>query len=165
MQAQLQIYMSTENLQGNKIVVTDTSCFILLEKINAIEILHRMFPTVLTTPEIEKEYGNPLPDWVIIKPADETLKKKFHQYVDLGEASAIALASEITCDYIILDDMEGRKLAVKLGLPIMGTVGVLLNAKRNGIIPLFRPYLNLIQQTNFRLSEQLATQFINDAGE
>ncbi|WP_425373715.1 DUF3368 domain-containing protein [Mucilaginibacter celer] len=46
-----------------------------------------------------------------------------------------------------------------------GTVGVLLNAKQNGIIPLLRPYIELIQQTNFRLSQQLAEQFIKDAGE
>ncbi len=42
---------------------------------------------------------------------------------DLGEASAIALASEISCDYVILDDMAARKLAEKIGLPIKGTVG------------------------------------------
>ncbi len=85
--------------------------------------------------------------------------------MDQGEASAIALAVEVSCDYIILDDMLARKLAKKLGLPVKGTVGVLLSAKQKGIIPLFRPYLDLIQQTNFRLSLQLSEQFIKDAGE
>jgi predicted nucleic acid-binding protein len=75
------------------------------------------------------------------------------------------LASEISCDYIIIDDLAARKLAEMLNLPIKGTIGVLLSAKQNGIIPLFRPYLDLIQQTNFRLSRQLAGQFIKDAGE
>jgi len=157
--------MTSDNLPENKIVITDTSCFVLLEKINALTILHQLFATVLTTPEIAKEYGRPLPDWVIIQSANQSLKEEFYQYVDQGEASAIALASEISCDYIILDDMAARKLAEKLGLPIKGTVGVLLSAKQKGIIPLFRPYLDLIQQTNFRLSQQLAEQFIKDAGE
>lgn len=157
--------MSSDNLPQNKIVITDTSCFILLEKINALTILNQLFAAVLTTPEIAKEYGKELPHWVIVQPANQSLKEKFHQFVDQGEASAIALASEISCDYLILDDMAARKLAKKLGLSVKGTVGVLLMAKQNVIIPLFRPYLELIQQTNFRLSEQLVEQFLKDAGE
>jgi predicted nucleic acid-binding protein len=157
--------MTSDNPPGNKIVITDTSCFVLLEKIDALAILHQLFATVLTTPEIKKEYGDPLPEWVIIQSSNQSLTEEFSQYVDQGEASALALAAEIFCDYIILDDMAARKLAEKLGLPIKGTVGVLLYAKQKGVIPLLRPYLDLIQQTNFRLSNQLAEQFIKDAGE
>jgi len=157
--------MSSEFLPKNKIVIADTSCLVLLEKINALAILHELYATVLITPEIAKEYGTPLPDWVTVQSSDQSLKKRFEQFVDQGEASAIALASEISCDYLIIDDLAGRKLAEKLRLPIKGTVGVLLSAKQNGIILLFRPYLDLIQQTNFRLSGQLVEQFIKDAGE
>ncbi|WP_299291499.1 DUF3368 domain-containing protein [uncultured Mucilaginibacter sp.] len=156
----------TSNIPSeNKTVITDTSCFILLDKINALDILHHLFSMVYTTPEIAKEYGSPLPNWIIIQAANQTLQEEFYQYVDPGEASAIALASEVSCDYIILDDLAARKLAKKLGLTIMGTVGVLLSAKQKGIVPLFRPYLDLIQQTNFRLSQQLAEEFIRAAGE
>jgi len=157
--------MTSKELPENKIVITDTSCFVLLEKIHALNILHELFAIVLTTPEIAKEYGDTLPDWIIVQSANQFLKEEFCQYVDDGEASAIALASELSCDYIIIDDMAGRKLAEKLGLPVNGTVGVLLSAKQQGIIPLFRPYLDLIQKTNFRLSLKLAEQFIKDAGE
>lgn len=157
--------MTLNTPSENKIVITDTSCFILLVKINALHILHQVFSTVYTTPEIAKEYGSPLPNWVIIRAANQSLQEEFHQYVDSGEASAIALASEISCDYLIVDDLAARKLAKKPGLTIMGTVGVLLSAKQKGIVPLFRPYLDLIQQTNFRLSQQLAEEFIKAAGE
>jgi predicted nucleic acid-binding protein len=157
--------MSSKNLPENIIVITDTSCLILLEKIDALHLLPQLFKTILTTPEIAEEYGSKLPVWIIVKQANQSSKEEFLQYVDRGEASAIALALEDPCDYIIIDDMAGRKLATKLGLPVKGTVGVLLLAKQNGVIPLFRPYLNLIQQTNFRLSPYLAEQFIKDAGE
>jgi predicted nucleic acid-binding protein len=158
--------MNSEEDQKDSIVVTDTSCFILLEKINALYVLHELFKTVLTTPEIANEYGRPLPERVIITPANNhSLQQQFAQYVDAGEASAIALAAEINCDYVILGDIAARKLAVRLGLPVKGTVGVLLYAKQNGIIPMLRPYIELVQQTNFRLSQQLADQFILDAGE
>jgi predicted nucleic acid-binding protein len=145
--------MTSKEHQENSIVITDTSCFVLLEKINALPVLHKLFTKVLTTPEIAKEYGIPLPEWVTIQPVSNTsLQQQFIQYVDLGEASAIALASEINCDYLILDDIAARKFASKLGLPVKGTIGVLLYAKQKGIIPKFRPYLELVQQTNFRLS-------------
>ena len=121
--------MTSNTPLENKIVITDTSCFILLEKINALDILHQLFPTIYTTPEIAKEYGSPLPNWIIIRAANQSLQEEFSQYVDSGEASAIALASEISCDCIILDDLAARKLAKKLGLTIMGTLGVLLSAK------------------------------------
>jgi predicted nucleic acid-binding protein len=153
-------------VRENSVVITDTSCFVLLEKINALPILHSLFSTVTTTPEIAKEYGNILPPWVIIQAVNnKALQHEFNQYIDPGEASAIALASEINCKHLIIDDMAARKFAEKLGLPIKGTVGVLLMAKQKGVIPLLRPYLDLIQQTNFRLSQKLVDQFINDAGE
>jgi predicted nucleic acid-binding protein len=150
----------------NSVVITDTSCFVLLEKVNAFPILYSLFATIITTPEIAKEYGNALPVWVIIqKVNNKALQHEFNQYIDPGEASAIALASEITCEHLIVDDMAARKFAEKLGLPIKGTVGVLLMAKQKGVIPLLRPYLDLIQQTNFRLSQKLVEQFIKDADE
>ncbi|MBD1366608.1 DUF3368 domain-containing protein [Mucilaginibacter sp. ZT4R22] len=121
--------------------------------------MKEVFGAIVTTPEIKKEYGKPLPEWVIIQPANQVLNLKFQKHVDEGEASAISLASEISCDFIILDDIAARKLAQKLGLPIKGTIGVLLTAKQLGVIPFFSPYLKLIQQTNFRLSPQLAQQF------
>ncbi|HEY9195652.1 MAG TPA: DUF3368 domain-containing protein [Mucilaginibacter sp.] len=137
----------------------------MLDKINGLDILNQLYASVITTPEIAKEYGKTLPNWVIVQPANSSLKEKFSTYVDDGEASAIALASEITCDFIIVDDMAARKLAKKLGLSIKGTMGILLQARQEGIITSLRPYLDLIQQTNFRLSQQLAEQFIKDAGE
>lgn len=158
--------MNLEEHQTNSVVITDTSCFILLEKIDALHILHELFDTVLTTPEIAREYGLILPEWVEIKSATDTaLKQRLLYDVDLGEASAIVLATEVKCDYIILDDIAARKLANKLKLPVKGTAGVLLYAKQNGVIPLLRPYLAKIQNTNFRLSQQLAEQFLLDAGE
>ena len=85
--------------------------------------------------------------------------------MDIGEASAMALASEIQADLLIIDDAGGRRFAKKLELNIIGTVGVILNAKLNDIIPLVKPYVIKLQQTNFRISGQLTIQIIKDAGE
>lgn len=50
-----------------KVIITDTSCFSLLYKLDALEILHQLFSTVITTPEIVAEFRFPLPGWVIVQ--------------------------------------------------------------------------------------------------
>lgn len=148
------------------IVVTDTSCFIILENIQLLDILTGLFGTVYTTPQIAREYGNPLPDWVVIKDVtDRALVEKFNQYVDLGEASAIALATEINATYMIIDDKEARKYADKIGMNVRGTLGLLIAAKQHGLISALKPYLEKIADTNFRVSTKLLQQLLKDAGE
>ncbi|QKJ29743.1 DUF3368 domain-containing protein [Mucilaginibacter mali] len=153
-------------MQLNKVVVTDSSCFILFDKINALNILNDLFGIVLTTPEVAAEYGSPLPEWVIIQKVDDfNLQQKFYQHVDKGEASAIALACEVHPDFLILDDLEARKFAAKLGLPVKGSAGVLVQAKQNGIIATVKPYLDLMQQTNFRIASSVIETVLKEAGE
>jgi predicted nucleic acid-binding protein len=150
----------------NTIVITDTSCFIILDKIDALYLLPQLFAHVITTPEIAKEYGKTLPDWVTIKLVQNNLlQSEFNDLIDPGEASAIALAAEIKCDYLLTDDRAARKFAEQRGVAVKGSAGVLLYAKQQRIIPLLRPYLQLIQQTNFRISPSLVDRLIKEAGE
>src|ERR1700761_2241020 len=153
-------------LKQSKIVITDTSCFIILEKIEAAFILNQLFTFIATTPEIAKEFGSRLPDWVHIEPVkDHGILNKYIRHVDLGEATAIALAFQIHSDYLLLDDYAARKFAEKLGLSVKGTIGVLLAAKQAGVIPAIKPYIEAIQQTNFRISTQLIDNILKDADE
>lgn len=50
----------------HKTIISDTSCFIILAKINELELLHQLYGEVYTTVEIAEEYGEPLPDWVVV---------------------------------------------------------------------------------------------------
>ena len=77
----------------------------------------------------------------------------------------MALAMEIHADLVILDDGAARKFAEKLQIEITGSVGVLLNAKKNNIIGEIRPYLDKIQQTNFQISPSLIIRILAIAGE
>jgi predicted nucleic acid-binding protein len=85
--------------------------------------------------------------------------------VDKGEASAIALAVEYDDCLLIIDDLKGRKFAQQIGLSITGTFGVLLEAKRAGVVPLVKPILEKIKQTNFRLSAKLEALVLIQAQE
>ena len=158
--------MSLEGTQEYRIIFTDTSCFILLDKINAFDILHRLFQNVTTTPEILKEFGGDLPDWIQIRSVkDNALMEVLRESVDPGEASAIALAIETPNSLIIVDDLKGRKLATRMDLNFMGTLGMLLKAKQHQIISHIRPYIEKIQMTDFRLSQALISYALELAGE
>jgi predicted nucleic acid-binding protein len=77
----------------NKVIISDTSCLIALSKIQRLDILHNLFPRIITTTEIASEFGEPLPFWIeVVKVSDFPKKNEWEQIVDKGEASAIALA-------------------------------------------------------------------------
>jgi len=137
-------------------VITDASCFILLDKIDGLTILESLYSFVITTPEIAAEYGKRLPAWVEVRAVENRdLLYDYTEKVDIGEASAIALASEIPSPLLILDDLRGRKLADQLRLDYTGTVGVLTLARKRGIIDSLHSYFDRIRATNFRIPERL----------
>lgn len=158
--------MNSTEFRDYSIIITDTSCFITLEKIGAFEILHQVFAKVVTTPEIRQEFGRALPDWVEIRAVkDIALCDAFKETVDMGEASAIALAMETKNSFLILDDLKGRKLASRMALNFMGTLGLLVKAKEYGIILKVKPYLDKIQLTDFRVSSALIDIVLEKTGE
>lgn len=149
-----------------KTIISDTSCFIILSNIGELDLLQKIYEKVTTTIEVAAEYGQQLPDWVEIKSAADKYKQQIlEMQIDKGEASAIALAIEITNSTIILDDIKARKIAEHLGLKITGTIGVIVKAKLNNIIPSIKPYLIKIRQTNFRLSTEIEKQALKEAEE
>ncbi len=148
------------------IVIADTSCFILLDKINELDLLQKVFKTVTTTKEIANEFNKPLPIWVTIQAAtNQRYSELLEIEIDKGEASAIALALETNDSLLILDDQKARKLAERLNLKYTGTLGVLLKAKEREILPAIKPFLQKIQQTNFRFSEKVFDQILREAKE
>jgi predicted nucleic acid-binding protein len=147
-------------------IISDTSCLILLDKIGALELLHVLFGTIITTHDVATEFGSNIPIWIeIIDPANKNYQTIIEASLDKGEASAIALAVEFEDCLLIIDDLKGRKFAMQLGLKITGTLGILIEAKLAGHIPSLKPVLQKIKQTNFRLSEKLEVIILERVGE
>ncbi|RYE18984.1 MAG: DUF3368 domain-containing protein [Sphingobacteriaceae bacterium] len=149
-----------------KIIISDTSCLILLYNINELDLLQKLYQSITTTLEVANEFGIPLPAWIVVKQPNN---KNYHQFleklVDKGEASAIALAVETDNSLLIIDDLKARKTAEKIGLNIIGILGVIVDAKKEGIINSVKPILEKIKQTNFRISSNLETVILTKAGE
>ena len=144
-----------------RIIISDSSTFILFDKIKRLDILKGVYEKIITTPEIAKEFGGVLPDWVEIRPvADEKYKQFLQTQLDIGEASALALAKEFDDVLLILDDLKARNLAIRLNLKITGTLGVINKAKEIGVIDSVLPIINLLLQTDFRISKNIIDELL-----
>jgi predicted nucleic acid-binding protein len=150
----------------HKTIISDTSCLIILTNIGELDLLKRVYGQIITTSDIEKEFGEKLPDWIMIENVkDQSTQRILELQIDKGESSAISLALELSNSTLILDDFKARKIAQQLGLSVTGTIGVIVKAKLNGIIPSIKPYIEKIKETNFRISDEIEIQALKQAEE
>ena len=77
----------------------------------------------------------------------------------------ISLALEIHVARIILDDRPARRLAQALGLTVIGTLGLLLAAKRRGYLAVVKPSLDSLVHHGFHIAADLYQRILTDAGE
>jgi len=150
----------------HKVIIADTSCFIILSKINELEIIHQVYGDIITTIDVATEFGEELPNWAIIVEVKDKLRQHLlEMQIDKGESSAIALALETPNSTLIIDDYKARKVAEHVGINYTGTIGVLIKAKLLGIIPSIKPLLAKIKETNFRISIELEEKALQESGE
>lgn len=147
-----------------RIVISDTSCLIILSRVNLLEILPKMFSDIWITEEIRLEFGESLPDWISVKKVKfQNLTKILELNVDKGEASAMALYLEQIDDAVlVIDEKKGRQIAKKLGIKIIGTLGILVNANRLGLIEDLKIVIENLEQADFRISPGLKAQLLSE---
>ncbi|MDE5430447.1 DUF3368 domain-containing protein [Elizabethkingia meningoseptica] len=153
-------------MQMHRVIISDTSCLIILSKIGELDLLKKVYKNIVTTTDIASEFGEKLPEWIgILKVTDLRKQQILELQLDKGESSAIALAIEIPNSTVVLDDFKARRIATQLGINFTGTIGIIVKAKLNGVIPSIKPFLEKIEKTNFRISNELKTIALKEANE
>jgi predicted nucleic acid-binding protein len=121
------------------IVVADTSPINYLILIGEIEILAKMYGTVVvpravreellrpSAPEIVRDWMSQMPVWLEVR-TPSNAPDALLAALDPGERDAIILAGELKADQLIGDDRQGRHEAEKRGIPVIGTLGVIREA-------------------------------------
>lgn len=151
------------------IVVSDSSPLIALAQVDQLELLPKLFSTVVIPPAVAAEVTPTLPvlpEWLQLRGLKEPLHPETGKgLLGRGEREAISLALQLQASRVILDDQPARRLARRLGLSVVGVLGILLAAKRLGHLEHVGPVLDRLVQANFFLSPELREQVLLQAGE
>jgi len=129
--------------------------------IGQIELLSRLFGRVLVPPAVLAELMHPVApkpvrDWAVNAPAWLEIRSPrsslLLRHLDEGESEAIALAAEMCADVLLMDEHAGRQEAVRRGLKVAGTLSVLDEAEKAGLVEFDEAVADL-QKTSFRVSQ------------
>jgi uncharacterized protein len=156
------------------IVVSDTSPITYLYQIQRFVLLQSLYGEVVIPPAVERELragthmheGLDWPLLRVVEPKSSEMVTLLSESLDLGESEAIVLATEIDADLLLIDEVDGREAARKLGLRFTGLLGVLLEAKERGLVPSMSAELDrLVQATTFRIRPEVRQRMLRLAGE
>ena len=149
-------------------VISNASPLIALEQIGHLDLLKGLFSAVLMLPAVAREIGATvtLPARVSERALTQPIGPQIlRTALGPGESEAITLALEIGAQWLILDERPARELAHAVGLPIIGTLGVLPASKRRGFLPAVRPCVDALVNFGFHISPGLYDSVLADAGE
>ena len=159
------------------IIVADTTPISELTKVGYLDLLPTMFGEVIIPEAVfnELKVGRH-PAAVIVSELSwlkvltlnnsqqvKELQEKFN--LDLGESEAIVLAEEIGAQQLLIDEKAARRVATEKKLPLIGTMGILLLAKRRGFVSSVKDILDEMQKQGTRISNRLYLQVLTLADE
>jgi predicted nucleic acid-binding protein len=152
------------------IVVSDTSPITTLLQIGRVDLLHELYGEVLIPEAVRDELSQShqsLPKFFQCEPVlGRANVGQLLTEINLGEAEAIVLAKEKNADFLLIDEIDGRDVATREGLRIIGLLGVLGEAKFAGLIPSVGDILREIEtQTTFYISTKTKNLVLKLVGE
>lgn len=157
-------------------VISNTSPIQYLYQSGLLAIIPSLVGSVLIPPAVEAELAagrasdldlpNPAQlSWIAIRPPHRPASPQLPIGLGAGETEVLELAVECADSIVILDDLLARQAAHSLGIRLTGTLGLLLDAKRAGLIESIEPVLDTLQQLRFRLSSRTRAIVSKLAGE
>jgi predicted nucleic acid-binding protein len=157
-------------------VVCDTSPLQYLHQLGQLKLLPCLAKRVIVPDAVVAElaagtaHGLDLPDpnqleWCIIRTPRSASVPPLMNELGAGEIAVLALALEMSDAVVVLDDAQARLIAEKLKIPLTGTIGLLLDAKRAGLIDSVCPLLDDLHRLHFRLSKSIRQMALELAGE
>ena len=161
------------------IVVADAGPLIGMARTGHLSLLQQLYNSILIPPRVFEELkissGKPgakvvsealNAGWIEIadlkRASDSAILRLL---IDAGEAESIQLALEQNAGLLIIDDRKGRKIAKSHGIQIIGTGGILISAKKAGLLGKVAPILNELAGVGYRLSPELCERIIELADE
>lgn len=158
------------------IVVVNTTPIISLSVVGQLKLLRDLYEQPVVPPAVRAEAlikGAHVAGvteltqatWIETIPLRDPRRADLISDLDRGEAEVLALAQELNATLVILDERMGRRHARRLGLRLTGTLGVLLRAKQQKLVPAVGPLILDMQAAGIRFGGPLVDQVLKVAGE
>jgi predicted nucleic acid-binding protein len=157
--------------------VVDIGPLIFLAKLDRLDLLHDGADEILTPPAVLEEVltradhasqkiGEAVSSWLTVRQIeDRSALEVLLADLGPGESEAIALSREAKADRVIMDDLDGRRFARRLGVVPIGTLGLLLAARLRGEVSSLRAEIERLRAGGFRMSQTLIEAALREAGE
>lgn len=158
-------------------VIVNSTPLIALCHVDSLDILKKLYGEITIPQAVYNEISvkkdsvckyqvDSSLDWIHIENIkNEMAKEMFKTQLHEGEVEVMILAKEKEADVIIIDDKNAKKHAKYLKLPVTGTLGVLIKAKKEGYIDKLKPILDGMLQNNIYLSDSLVRRCLKEVGE
>ena len=156
-------------------VVANNSPLAALWAIDQLDLLRQLFQEIWIAPAVGEEFvafareerQRALAErpWIRIVPLRDQRPRLSVLGLDLGETQTLALAAENSASLVIMDERKGRTAAQRMKLRLTGTVGILLLAKDQDLLPAVGPWLIRLEEHGMRLGPGLIGRALQLAGE
>lgn len=157
----------------DKVIVNSTPV-IGLANIGRLDVLRQMYGTItipqavfdeIKSPSVQRQV-NANRDWIRVEQINDASQKQMYRAkLHAGEVEVMILAQEKKADLVILDDNAAKKMAKFLGLRVIGTLGILVLAKKRGYIKEVSPVLDALKRDGFFVSDDLCDLVLRQADE
>jgi len=160
-------------------VVADTGPLIGMGRIGHLHLLRGLYDIISISPQVYEELkiSSDKPGakaaaeaintgWIRVVPLQKPIDTPIlGSLIDAGEAESIQLAMEQKARLLIIDDKKGRSAAKRRGIHVIGIGGILLSAKKAGLLRKITPILDELASVGYRLSPALCNRIVELADE
>ena len=156
-----------------EVIVINTGPLITLAKINALDVAGRMPFSFVCPEQVRQEldagersgHERIRPDWLKVERLGRDLPRVESSTLGKGEAAVIELALERDVRRVCIDEWKGRRAALASGLRVTGVLGLLGRAKKLGLVPAVRPYVQKAVEAGVRYDASLVQRVLQAVGE
>lgn len=157
-------------------VVVNSTPLIILGNIGGLKILKDLYEEIIIPRAVFEEVTSKDDNaklklsqnlsWIkVLEVRDKSSRKMYQAKLHDGEVEVMMLANEISADLLVIDDNSAKKTAKFLGFTVTGTLGVILKAKSEKIIPQVKPIVEEMLRQGFYISPQIIEMVLKTANE
>lgn len=157
-------------------LIVDSGPLIAFARIGQLDLLPQLNSQIVIPPAVWHEVTISSSDapgahevrqlpWLMVQTPDARLVEPLTILIDRGEAEVIAVAQTLPDSIVVLDDARARRVAERLNIARIGTIGLLRRAKRMGLIGLLRPHIETLQANGIYIRQALIDAVLKDVGE